>query len=517
MSWNGEIVLGIINPATDTFTCVGYAPSKNRRCQNAIAVANRHEVQKRIRALPQHFGNSIGLRHELSVIASKALCKHDHQGQTDDIAEQWSDVIARTLQGKVGGLNDVRVQGEKTVFVHQAGKTIATSKNWNIPLVTKSEPCERTWTTNKSQRSVKQGNGETVVNTQFKREQEVAQKARREARYQAFKRAGENRREQEEAQKARNDARHQALHRAEEDTREQEEAQKARMEARHKAFKRAEEKYEAFKQAEEAAARRPGEVRKRADDAHRRLFEVRKRADDANRRVDEVRRRLDEVHRRAEQEDTEKRDEVSRRAAQETHRKAQKAKCEAQGGNRGKAERHGGEPREAGQQKEKRREAEQQEEPRELEEAADTDRTPTEPEGEPICNDAWAVSWTRYERAWSKLSRVNNTSLDEFMRDSIPWPVRGGTLKEVTEADVEEFFYHAPQNITDWSGSFLQMLRLQLKRWHPDRVARALPLAQRSDEIVAKTYLVVGFIEDMVKDEEEWMRARASPEGEVPT
>ncbi|EGP89404.1 uncharacterized protein MYCGRDRAFT_29221, partial [Zymoseptoria tritici IPO323] len=70
--------------------CVGYAPSKNRRCQNAIAVANRHEVQKRIRALPKHFGNSVGLRHELSVIASKALCKHDHQEQTGDMAEQWS-------------------------------------------------------------------------------------------------------------------------------------------------------------------------------------------------------------------------------------------------------------------------------------------------------------------------------------------------------------------------------------------------------------------------------------------
>ncbi|KFY58966.1 hypothetical protein V496_05898 [Pseudogymnoascus sp. VKM F-4515 (FW-2607)] len=90
--WDPQAILGIINPDRGSFTCMGYAPSKGRRCRNPIRRDNRDFVYVLIYLL-----TLVGpKRHEFATLleeaADRSLCWR-HENQVDDIAEKWKASI----------------------------------------------------------------------------------------------------------------------------------------------------------------------------------------------------------------------------------------------------------------------------------------------------------------------------------------------------------------------------------------------------------------------------------------
>jgi hypothetical protein len=91
--WDPCTLLEIINPDRGTFTCVGYAPSKRRRCQNPIAAHNRDSVYKTLDVLASTSPNSSTVASLLPRIAALSLCRRYHQTQSASVVEQWRSKI----------------------------------------------------------------------------------------------------------------------------------------------------------------------------------------------------------------------------------------------------------------------------------------------------------------------------------------------------------------------------------------------------------------------------------------
>lgn len=93
-SWDASGILKI-DPDTPGFTCVGYAPSKGRRCHNPIAAANRQEASKLLAKLSKLDPSSSRIGSILESLAPRLLCKRYHQNQADSISEKWNDRLER--------------------------------------------------------------------------------------------------------------------------------------------------------------------------------------------------------------------------------------------------------------------------------------------------------------------------------------------------------------------------------------------------------------------------------------
>ena len=77
------------------FTCIGYAPSKGRRCHNPIACANRHEAANILREMSMLDPHSKRLDKRLEELASRLLCRRWHQNQATDMKTLWRQKIDR--------------------------------------------------------------------------------------------------------------------------------------------------------------------------------------------------------------------------------------------------------------------------------------------------------------------------------------------------------------------------------------------------------------------------------------
>ena len=87
--WDPFATLEIINPARGSFTCVGHAPSKRRRCQNPIARHNRDAASNILDSIAQASANSKALESKLRELARVSLCLAYHQNQVDTVVAQW--------------------------------------------------------------------------------------------------------------------------------------------------------------------------------------------------------------------------------------------------------------------------------------------------------------------------------------------------------------------------------------------------------------------------------------------
>ncbi len=92
--WDASNVLKV-DPNSPSFTCVGYAPSKGRRCRNAIAAANCHEASKLLTQMSRLDPSSSRLDDMLETLAPRLLCRRWHQNQAHSITEKWNDRIDR--------------------------------------------------------------------------------------------------------------------------------------------------------------------------------------------------------------------------------------------------------------------------------------------------------------------------------------------------------------------------------------------------------------------------------------
>lgn len=78
-----------LDPNSSGFTCIGYAPSKGRRCRNPIACVNRQESAKILQEMSRLDPHSRRLDGKLEELASRLLCRRWHQDQAAGMKRQW--------------------------------------------------------------------------------------------------------------------------------------------------------------------------------------------------------------------------------------------------------------------------------------------------------------------------------------------------------------------------------------------------------------------------------------------
>ena len=83
------------------FTCIGYAPSKGRRCHNPIACANRQEAANLLREMSMLDPHSKRLDKRLEELARRLLCRRWHQNQAADMKTLWRREIDKDYPATV--------------------------------------------------------------------------------------------------------------------------------------------------------------------------------------------------------------------------------------------------------------------------------------------------------------------------------------------------------------------------------------------------------------------------------
>jgi hypothetical protein len=103
--WNPSQTLGIINtdPGYQCITCIGYAPSKRRRCRNPIRSDNVSFITNTLNEIAYLHPDSPEVTSRLRAISGRALCVRYHQGQAESIMMQWQSSIQQLkLKPQVG-------------------------------------------------------------------------------------------------------------------------------------------------------------------------------------------------------------------------------------------------------------------------------------------------------------------------------------------------------------------------------------------------------------------------------
>ncbi|KAK0122558.1 hypothetical protein ONS96_009600 [Cadophora gregata f. sp. sojae] len=111
--WDPIKILGIINtdPGYQHITCVGYAPSKRRRCRIRINQYNRQRITNTLDEISFLQPNDPAVLSRLKSIAGAALCVRFHQDQASDILEQWRSKLPKVKKISSGTGN--RTSGAK--------------------------------------------------------------------------------------------------------------------------------------------------------------------------------------------------------------------------------------------------------------------------------------------------------------------------------------------------------------------------------------------------------------------
>ncbi|KUJ09991.1 uncharacterized protein LY89DRAFT_597226 [Mollisia scopiformis] len=86
--------------------------------------------------------------------------------------------------------------------------------------------------------------------------------------------------------------------------------------------------------------------------------------------------------------------------------------------------------------------------------------------------EQWSQLWTKYEARWVQFK--SSASSEAALRDSIPWPVKSGSYRDVKASAVEEFFEKAVPK----DSGMAKRLRKECMKWHPDSISRS-PHADR--------------------------------------
>jgi hypothetical protein len=93
--WDPATILGIINsdPGYQCITCIGFAPSQRRRCRNPINASNRSYIFDVLENISYLDPAASDVARQLRSIASSALCVRFHQGQANNVLENWFQKI----------------------------------------------------------------------------------------------------------------------------------------------------------------------------------------------------------------------------------------------------------------------------------------------------------------------------------------------------------------------------------------------------------------------------------------
>ncbi|KAF1837100.1 hypothetical protein BDW02DRAFT_492162, partial [Decorospora gaudefroyi] len=88
--WNPTAILQL----THDKRCIGYAPSKKRKCQNPIRAQNAAYMVSLLAQLALVSPlDTVCLRPRLWVLAQRGLCVRWHQGQVEEVVRRWEGRI----------------------------------------------------------------------------------------------------------------------------------------------------------------------------------------------------------------------------------------------------------------------------------------------------------------------------------------------------------------------------------------------------------------------------------------
>jgi hypothetical protein len=93
--WNPAELFAIVNPDRGHQTCLGWAPSKGRRCQIPIAAQNRETAKRILNQLALQRPSAMRMEVSLRQVASVCLCRRYHQDQVEEIITQWLQLVKR--------------------------------------------------------------------------------------------------------------------------------------------------------------------------------------------------------------------------------------------------------------------------------------------------------------------------------------------------------------------------------------------------------------------------------------
>lgn len=91
--WDPTKTLEITNPDRNCLTCVGYVPSRGRRCLNPINQANRASAFRLLNNLENIDPSTTNIKPQLCRLAGLTLCLKDHQNQVTAVVDEWMSVL----------------------------------------------------------------------------------------------------------------------------------------------------------------------------------------------------------------------------------------------------------------------------------------------------------------------------------------------------------------------------------------------------------------------------------------
>ena len=433
--WDPLELLEIINPTKLPFSCVGYAKTQHRRCRNRIAQHNITSAKNILRGLPQICADGAELRRRLRDLASLALCISLHQDQRNQIAEQWYRTIKKEVARRGGSIYEGNLPDDQSSA--NSDHDTATSTQGTLDVM--EEMMRR------MRRELEE----------LRERVESDRQSRSDSRNSSSRAPSSSPTSSSQNSYPRTDKDHQ------EDTGPGGASTSGPDRASSTSSRRSDNMNSTAGRCPQPDPSSPRRRMANSDDSLSQVDEDRRREEARQQREEEQRRR-EEAQQQAE----------ARR--QEARRQAERDRAERKEAARLRAEKE--------QSRQQREEAARQAREQQARERTERER------------QSWEEAWERYERDWANMARMDTSTLDEDVLESLPWPVKEGRWQEVNERYIEEFFRHAPDGAFDDQRRFLRMLRQQSLRWHTDRIMYRFPRVTGREDVRGLTTTVMQVI-----------------------
>jgi hypothetical protein len=235
--WDPIATLDIINPNRGCLTCVGYAPSRGRRCYNPINYGNRESAFLLLEALSEIDISKTDVTEKLHQLASLTLCIRYHQGQDYNVVQKWTRQIGQ--QQKLKNMEELPARDRhRSKGADEFAFPLPTGQRYRRqydPQSTQEERARRGW--EQEARKPREQERERQQRESEKRERE---RKEREKREQERKKCQEERQHKQEQEARDNEARE----REERNERIRQRAKQAREERERKAKEQSERERE---------------------------------------------------------------------------------------------------------------------------------------------------------------------------------------------------------------------------------------------------------------------------------
>lgn len=386
-SWDPLELLELVNPDKLSITCIGWAPSRRRRCRNTIAQHNIQAAKAVMERMVRPGLSDGNLKELLFNLAEYTLCRRNHQGQTRQVSDGWFRIVRTHLDEEEERFSDTSDDGSDGDNSSDEDDDSSTGSN--------------------DSDSDSDGGDENATRVTDHRNDDGEAEIRRR-----LEELGRLQREFTKLLQRQGDALLQGSNRSAAASLITPSRQSRATVSHVSETRRSEDSTR--RQREEQEAQREAEQIRQEDayrQAQRERAEVRERA----RREQAERARVERIQRAEEL----RREEARRQAQREAAERKAKANLER-------------ERERLRQQEAERARLERERQAKERQQQARS--------------SSWEIAWLRYEAAWSNLSS-NNTKVDADLRTCEIWPTKSGSYSSCCEEDVKSFFRCQPGSV----------------------------------------------------------------------